>query len=374
MHENNKARSLEWLLESGKFTTAYPKSFLESTRLPEDFLRMCVEHVLYNKGLLVSSEQLNTMYQNKRYPSRAALLDVIRKERITTRKNMPALLDGLQKERKTTRKNMIAATKLVSWVGPVHWKAALESSSNNSAYCGLGICPNKSCGMLIYKDGWCTEMRCFCGHHFYWSAAELDVKGVSEACHLIVRHRHNTSSGSGTRCGVQELVFLKRVLEIAELIVGSAMASSKKRRRGRGRRPFLQIEDHIEIVDDIRYQLTSYSSLCEDEDPKCCDISPTALPRENVSPGTDESPSTYSPIDSSLCDYIVVPNRDESSSTAYEGEHWEECSYSVLSGCETVHSIDDLIDTGEGVTMMFCYCTAVKLGISRRREQRRCWR
>jgi hypothetical protein len=233
--------------------------------------------------------------------------------------------------------------------------------------------------MLIYKVGGCNAMNSFCGRYFYWHEAELDVKGVEEACHLIVQHRQHRQNNSNVRRRfVSELVFRERVMESAERIMSSTMASSRHRRRGRGmrRRPFLQLEDHNEILDDVRYHMASYSLLYEDDDPKCCDLSPTTLPRENVSSGTDESPSTYSPTDRSLSNFIVVPTqdenpdfvllptRDESPNTAYQGQHWEECSYSVLSGCETVHSIDELNDAGECAIMMFSYCTAVKLGIA----------
>ena len=361
MHEINKTRRLE-----------YSESFFKSTTssLPKNLLRICVEHVLDNKGLMISSEQLNTIHQKNQLSYRAALLDDIRKER------------------EANRINMAAATKLVRWIGPVHWKAALECSSDSSglSICpfgtgavGLGICPGSDCGMLIYKVGGCTAMNCFCGRYFYWHEAELDVKGVAEACHLIVQHRqHRNDNSNARRRFVSELVFRERVMESAERIMSSTMASSRHRRRGRGirRRPFLQLEDHNEILDDVRYHMASYSLLYEDDDPKCCDLSPTTLPRENVSSGTDESPSTYSPTDRSLSNFIVVPTqdenpdfvllptRDESPNTAYQGQHWEECSYSVLSGCETVHSINELSDAGECEIMMFSYCTAVKLGIA----------
>jgi hypothetical protein len=90
---------------------------------------------------------------------------------------------------------------------------------------------------------------------------------------------------------------------------------------------------------------------------------------DEVSPELDKSSTVGCPYSNSTeishHEYVVVSDRDGSFSTACEGSNWEESSsFSVISGCETVHSLDDPFGTEEGTRAMLTYCKALKLGIS----------
>jgi len=348
-NSDRQVRSLEWLIEQSE----------ERTNLPRDLLRMWVEHLTLCRGSKnhyfghihnndASSQhdrgsdysaRLNRICQKGERLSRVGLLDMIWKERHAMRTW-------------TLARNMLAAKKLVDFFGPLHWKPAVGLLCEN----GIGICPNIHCGMLLCKDGGCPSVRCFCGLMFEWWRADLDAEDVMTSCDAIARNI--------------DVVLLKRVLLIAEHIVVSAIESKKRHRKNR--RPVLHTEDMFDIMEAVRYQQQPASRF-EDEEQgqRYCNLSPKALSRESnvVARGTNES----SVATHSLCDeYIIVSDADESrsGSGSNESDLWEECSsYSVLSGCETVHSLDDSNDTnvnahtGERTTMM-SYCKAVKLGIS----------
>jgi len=330
MNDNNKERSHEWLLESGMFTTTNSKSFLELTILPKDLLRLCVEHLASNPNRsnrhdgksLISPVQLNQIYQRERCPSRVALLNFIRQEILQERERM-------------------RVKKLVDWIGPI------------IDYEGMGICLDKHSGMLINRDGGCSQMECFCGSHFCWSDAKLNLKGVLKTYHELGLVSELAS----------EITFRRRLLKVAERIVISAIASSQRKRSCKKNRPILKQENRNDIIRNVRYHRPSSSPRFEEEDkyvdPMCCD----GIPRESASLRIDESSSTHTPTDISFCDYIVVSGRDEIHSTENQDEHLDDCSYSVLSGCETIHSLDDLSNAAEETTML-SYCKVVKLGIS----------
>jgi len=338
MNDTNKERSHEWLLESGMFTTASSKSFLERTFLPKDFLlKLCVMQLAsnpdrsnwYSGECLISPVQLNQICQRERFPSRATLLDFIRQE----------IQQKIQEERERIR-----VKKLVDWFGPINCLAI-------TGHDDVGICPNKNCCMFISKGAGCSQMHCFCGYSFYWSDAKLNLESISKACH---------ESGLTSK---RELIFRHRLLKIAERIVTSAIASSKRRRSCKKDRPILQTENFDDIIGNVRYHRPYYSPRFEEkdeyEDPMRCDVTP----RGSISLWTDESTSTHTPTDISFCDYIVVSGQDESRSIENQDEHWEDCSYSVVSGCDTMISLDDMSNAMNETTML-SYCKVTKLGIS----------
>jgi hypothetical protein len=76
------------------------------------------------------------------------------------------------------------------------------------------------------------------------------------------------------------------------------------------------------------------------------------------------SPSDlYPSTDDSLSDYSIVSNRDSFSISSEERQWEESSSFSLLSGCDTIYSLDNSNYTGEETATM-SYCKAVKLGIS----------
>jgi len=240
-------------------------------------------------------------------------------------------------------------------------------------------------------------MYCFCGKEFMWEDAKLDVAAVSKGCRFIAKHWSVKTS---------EIVFRQRVLQLAEQIVGSAIQSpsSKKRRYKK------QTADYTDVVDGIRNRRVSHSPRLEAIDEDCdfsaqalsldYECSPQAMPLEIVAQETDESSlsSSYTqiPTDVSLSDYIVVSDGENSGITSNEDEYWEESSFSVLSGCEslqfpdvesyrrespsaledssfsvlsgceTVLSLDDRNNSGmeEKTAGVLSYCNALKLGTS----------
>jgi hypothetical protein len=184
-------------------------------------------------------------------------------------------------------------------------------------------------------------MRCFCGSYFQWEDAKLDVAAVSEGCRFVAKQWPVKTS---------ELVFRKRVLQVVEQIVASAIQSpsSKKRRYKK------QTEDYTDVIDSIRNRRASHSLRLEVIDEDCdfstqavslnCECSPQALPLEIVAQETDESSSstayTHIPTDVSLSDYILVSDGENSCTASNEDAHWEESSFSILSGCESLQFPD----------------------------------
>ena len=291
-----------------------------------------------------------------------------------------------------------AACKMArNGIGPEEWNSILDAYNSGGCGDGVGICPNTNCHVLYFKYGGCSSMVCSC-------------------CGTRFRHKMlNTEviqTGKSTRqqqikLQISELVFCKQLLETAEKIMVNSLKVDKKYKQ----KPSLNNESHEEIIESIRYCDYNNTSChrplsrVEEESDVLIDAIVENDPRPCFETVESETSSSFSLLESlddefsfsmdttdttlsnythsvSLCDYIVVSGLDEKEECGDSSPSWnqevnweddEECSYSFLSGCETVYSLND-DDYGTNYSscvvakpeadMVLSYCNAAKLGNS----------
>lgn len=297
-----------------------------------------------------------------------------------------------RKERAIIDRSIKAAKKIVDWIGPTHWESFLEVADT---YYGIGICPNYQCQMLIFKWDGCHHMKCLsCRREFSWHNVNLDMVAVSKSYHQATVGTKGTVRTSEytekyTRQILSKFALRRKMLKIAQQILVSSIRGTNNTRKRR--LPVLNMEDSNDIIQSIRennhYHPSSHLPCIEEtnekvveEDEKSCRKS---LLRESSSfslvESIDElSSSIYTansaPSDTvSLGDYIVLSVNEKnneaclSCSSSWEKDEedfGEECSYSLLSGCDSVYSFD-IVFTGKEratTTMVRSYCQVVKGG------------
>lgn len=226
-------------------------------------------------------------------------------------------------------------------------------------------------------------MSCPCGHQFSFQDAKLDMTLLelgNEASRVHSEH-----------------LFRRRLLKSAEDLLLMPMGSRKTIKP----RPSLNNEDVFRISSRQKHSYRSFASLpCvreEEEEETGEAIFESQEPTRNPSGDElDQETNNYSsqieddefsfsllttascaPSDTvSLCDYIYVSDEKDtddlslSSVPVLEENRDEEDSYSLLSGYNTVYSLDNddyqpITTLADKSDMILSYCMATKLGNSR---------
>lgn len=225
-------------------------------------------------------------------------------------------------------------------------------------------------------------MHCACcGMNFFFYDVELDTEVLRTMKSSKLEHSKGVLS---------EYLFRRWLLETAEKILVSSLGADKKNKK----RPFLNNENHSEIIESIRNDENNYYSYKYNDDalrPSCSllcvdeegdgeinenifekhdanvECESDSISRLKEAALDDEfSFSEYTigttPSESiSLRDFIFVSGDKESWN--HQGEDWEgDCSsYSLLSGCDSVYSLED-DDAKPRADMVLSYCKVAKLG------------
>ncbi len=374
----------QWLLHSSNhFTTKTSRTFLKLTRLPPDFLRICVEYRYRNSQTHFKSKNRNglsslpTKDLHKILQFRQQKLELlfwIQHE--LARENRE--IRHFYKELPVFKRTLKVLRTIERTVGWEPWMAFIDHQQTCD---GAGVCPK--CRNIFFKDGGCCSMSCHCGHQFSFQDAKLDMTLLelgNEASRVHSEH-----------------LFRRRLLKSAEDLLLMPMDSHKKTKP----RPSLNNEDVFQIPSHRGCSYRSFASLpCvrEEEEEKTGEaIFESQEPTRNPSGDElDQETSNYSsqieddefsfsllttascaPSDTvSLCDYIYVSDAKDaddlslSSVPVLKENRDEEDSYSLLSGCNTVYSLDNddyqpINTIGDKSDMILSYCMATKLGNSR---------
>lgn len=232
-------------------------------------------------------------------------------------------------------------------------------------------------------------MHCPCGEEFSFLDAKLDLKLL-------------TLGDDATRAH-SEYLFRRRLLKSANELFTIPLVSDKTTKL----RPSLNNEDMFEVSSRDINSYRSFASLPrvrEDEEEEHGESleSPRNPIGDELDHETENNYSSeieassddefsfsiltipsYSPSDNiSLCDFIYVTDAEDTdelslSSVPVMNENQdEEDSYSLLSGCDTVYSLDnDDFEinhiVGDKAGMILSYCMATKLGISRSKNTKK---
>lgn len=319
--------------------------------------------------------------QNPTTPRANALpdMDVVRLRRICSRESSASfetILNNIRRERHRLQSLRFRGEKnfprkILDWLGS-NWRITLEGFRGQE----LASCPK--CSMLIDKVGGCKNVYCVppCCSVFDWRKRRVDWPSVIQTCHLLEDPR--------------EMFACKRVLELAERTIMCAIDSQKKNRM-RKKGPRLQVENCLEIIDDIKKLSMIRDSnddgledrFSEDQgDRRKCQSSSSVVEWDSsVSfPSLTTNGSSRCTVDNvsvmswtlyseeySLSGWCRHPNDRDCIVITKDMEDRHEDSdanlWSVLSGCETVHSLENFDAVWEGQVMS--YCTALKVGLSK---------
>ena len=235
-------------------------------------------------------------------------------------------------------------------------------------------------------------MHCPCGEEFSFQDAKLDLKLLTLGDDAMRAH--------------SEYLFRRRLLKSANELLTIPLVSHKTTKL----RPSLNNEDVFEVSSHDRNSYRSFTSLPrvrEDEEEEHGEAIFESLEsaRNPIGDELDHETNNYSsqieassddefsfsvlttasrtPSDNiSLCDFIYVSDAEDTdelslSSVPVMNENPdEEDSYSLLSGCDTVYSLDnDDYETnhivGDKASMILSCCMATKLGISRSKNAKK---
>lgn len=368
-----ESESFQWLLHSSnQFTTKTSRDFLERTDLPADFLKICVEYRYRNRRTKSNSKpplptkDLRKILQFRRHRNR--LMGIILHERSVLRNMSQTIEDQLQVYNRTRK----AIRKIETTIGLQLWMSFLDKQKCD----GAGVCPK--CKMIFFKHGGCYSMRCPCGNQFSFPDVMLDLKLVQ--------------FGDDPKRVRSESLYRRRLLQSAEDLLLNPLGSHKKIQL----KPVLNSEDLFYPGNNRSFaRLPCVREEQEENDeavfepilrnPSCHELDQgTSNDSARIEESTDDEFSfsvltgaSNTPADSiSLGDYIFVSEAqyvDELSlsSAAIVNENWEEeDSFSLLSGCDTIYSIDDhhsqtKNNVGTRPDMILSYSMATKLGNSR---------
>eukprot|EP00537_Pseudo-nitzschia_pungens_P007644 CAMPEP_0172361878 /NCGR_PEP_ID=MMETSP1060-20121228/5639_1 /TAXON_ID=37318 /ORGANISM="Pseudo-nitzschia pungens, Strain cf. cingulata" /LENGTH=504 /DNA_ID=CAMNT_0013084269 /DNA_START=293 /DNA_END=1804 /DNA_ORIENTATION=+ len=398
------------------------------TGLPTQIVQASIFHIQNNGGIISNSTNVDANANANVNGNGKALVPILEYGRLVQLclsenfASPTSLLNRIRREQRKVRldgvawhESVVLARNFMDVFGP-HWEATLDvfCEEIRSGYFGtpvpsVTICPNPKCRMLVQWYNGCSSVICYaCEHFFRWDSHVTDWVQLREACRSPAEP--------------QSIQWRRRVLALAETMVRSAIESHREQLLAR-KRPVLRYDDNYDsdnyecereydcdcdcncncncncncdyedlerTIDEGAYLSSPPSPSgfgdgfglreadADEESGAAADIpvgcrsvvnafechdnyddeEHTTLSCSRIE--TDSSLSVAEYVERTLLSAPIADGATAAANTADGSSSW-----SVLSGCETVHSMEQ-----EGERPL-SYCTAAKLGMSRAHKQAR---